>query len=60
MEFLLINDGRIVKAKSRLEALKLSGYEHIYWQGSHPYGLAFIESKRRVYAIKRPKGAVWK
>lgn len=61
MEFLLTsNDGRIVKAKSSLEALKSSGYDNIYWNGNKPYSYTSIYSNEKVFAIRKPKNAVWK
>lgn len=60
MEFLLINDGRIVKSKTKVEALRSSGYDFIYWEGNTPYGVEYPESKRKVYAIRKPKNAIWK
>jgi hypothetical protein len=60
MEFLLINDGRIVKAKNKVEALRSSGYDFIYWEGNTPYGVEYPASKRKAYAIRKPKNAIWK
>jgi hypothetical protein len=37
MKFFLVNDGRVIDAKNRVEALKEAGYEKIYWQGNRPY-----------------------
>lgn len=55
MEFLLINDGRTINAKSKLEALKLAGYEQIYWKGNTPYSPIGHIYPKNVYAIKKPK-----
>jgi len=52
MKFYLINDGRRIDAKSKLEALKNAGFELIYWQGKTPYGVTSVYSNTRVYAIK--------
>lgn len=61
MDFLLTgNDGRIVKAKSMLQALKISGYEQIYWEGTKPYSYSSVYSNEKVFAIKKPKNAIWK
>jgi|LauGreDrversion4_2_1035121.scaffolds.fasta_scaffold614949_1 hypothetical protein len=39
-----------IKAKSRLDAIKQSNVEKVYWEGARPYGVEYIGSKFKVYA----------
>ena len=45
----IFNDGVIVEAKSKLQALKERDLI-IYWDGNHPYGVHHILSKTKVKA----------
>jgi hypothetical protein len=49
MKTYTLSNGQQVLANSRIDALKRAGLL-IYWEGNKPYGLAFIESKAKVYA----------
>ena len=40
-----------IKAKSRLDAIKQMDIEKVYWEGNRPYGVPFIGSKVKVYAV---------
>ena len=60
MQFLLMNDGRIVSAKDKVQALKQAGFNFIYWEGNIPYGVEYPASKHKVYAIRKPKNVIWK
>ena len=44
-------DALIVKAKSKLDALKLAGFERIYWKGNTPYGCTHGLTWQNVFAI---------
>jgi hypothetical protein len=39
-----------IKAKSRLDAIRQSDVEKVYWEGSKPYGVKYVGSKFKVYA----------
>jgi hypothetical protein len=52
MKFFLVNDGRVIDAKNKVEALKEAGYENIYWQGNNPYVQKQGVYPTRVFAIK--------
>ncbi|MGA0031646.1 MAG: hypothetical protein ACO3FS_06995, partial [Flavobacteriaceae bacterium] len=50
MKFFLINDGRVIEAKSKVEALRSAGYDLIYWQGITPYAQKWGIYPKRVIA----------
>jgi len=50
MKFFLINDGRVIEAKSKVEALRSAGYDLIYWQGMTPYAQKWGIYPKRVIA----------
>jgi hypothetical protein len=45
-----------IKAKTKLEALKIAGYKNIYWKGQKPYACSYGIYTSHVYAIKMAKG----
>ena len=45
-----------IKAKTKFEALKLSGFDKIYWKGQKPYACSYGIYTSHVFAIKVAKG----
>jgi hypothetical protein len=49
MKSFILTTGKIVKAQSRLDALKSQDL-FIYWKGNKPYGLEYYGAKNEIYA----------
>ena len=50
MKTYLVNN-KTIKAKSKLQALKNSGFDNIYWTGNTPYSMIWSIYPKKITAI---------